>query len=168
MTPRLVGKPHGMADLAAMRRLHSDPQVMATLAADGLPLSEAQTRASLSAGDAHWRRYGFGVWMFHTHHDAQFVGYAGLKHTNAGGADEVELLYAVGSWAWRRGYAVEMARAAIDAAFGRLRLIELVGFTLPHNLASRRVLERMGFRYEREIIHAGLPHVFYRLRADVP
>jgi [ribosomal protein S5]-alanine N-acetyltransferase len=39
-----------------------------------------------------------------------------------------------------------------------------VAFTLPDNVASRRVMEKVGFRYEREVEHVDLPHVLYRLR----
>ena len=39
----------------------------------------------------------------------------------------------------------------------------IVAFTLTTNGASRRVMEKLGFRFERDIIHAGLPHVLYRL-----
>ena len=42
----------------------------------------------------------------------------------------------------------------------------VVSFTLPGNLASRRVMEKLGFRFERETTYAGLPHVLYRLRVS--
>ena len=44
---------------------------------------------------------------------------------------------------------------------------DLIAFTLPDNLASRRVMEKAGFAYEREILHAGLPHVLYRAPAKL-
>ena len=50
-------------------------------------------------------------------------------------------------------------------AFDDLGLGEIVAFTLPTNIASRRVMEKSGFAYEREIVHAGLPHVLYRQAA---
>jgi RimJ/RimL family protein N-acetyltransferase len=40
---------------------------------------------------------------------------------------------------------------------------DLVSFTLPDNRASRRVMEKIGFRHDTEVEHAGLPHVLYRL-----
>ncbi len=40
-----------------------------------------------------------------------------------------------------------------------------MGTTLPTNRASRRVMEKAGFGYERDTVHAGLPHVLYRLPA---
>ncbi len=39
--------------------------------------------------------------------------------------------------------------------------------TLPDNLASRRVMGKAGFAYEREIEHAGLPHVLYRREPNI-
>ena len=59
------------------------------------------------------------------------------------------------------GPATELAQASVDVAFDELGLREVVAFTLPDNVASRRVMEKAGLRYEREIVHVGLPHVLY-------
>ena len=77
----------------------------------------------------------------------------------------MELLYGLVADAWGRGLASELARESLRVAFAELSLPELVAFTLPDNLRSRAVMERAGFRYERDVLHAGLPHVLYRLRA---
>jgi ribosomal-protein-alanine N-acetyltransferase len=63
---------------------------------------------------------------------------------------------------WNEGFATELARASLQVGFTDLGLAEVIAFTLPDNLASRRVMEKAGFVYDREIIHAGLPHVLYR------
>ena len=55
----------------------------------------------------------------------------------------------------------------MDVAFGRLGLADVVAFTLPDNIASRRVMEKSGFRYERDIVWAEMPHVLYRARAGL-
>ena len=60
------------------------------------------------------------------------------------------------------GLATELAFTAVDVGFEALELERLIAFTLPHNIASRRVMEKAGFTYEREIVHATLPHVLYR------
>ena len=52
--------------------------------------------------------------------------------------------------------------AALAVAQRDLGLRELVSFTLPDNTGSRRVMEKLGFSHDRDIIHAGLPHVLYR------
>jgi [ribosomal protein S5]-alanine N-acetyltransferase len=164
-TPRFTGRRRSMADFADLRLLHADPRVMATLAADGQPLPEAATRQSLAAGAAHWERHGFGAWHFHDRATGAFAGYCGLRHVTIDDRDEIELLYAVRADRWGTGVASELAAAVLAIAFTDLALPTVVAFTLPTNRASRRVMEKQGFQYERDIVHAGLPHVFYRLTA---
>ncbi len=65
---------------------------------------------------------------------------------------------------WGKGLATEMARAIVKAGFEHLGLESIVAFTLPANFASRRVMEKAGLSYEREITWAAMPHVFYRLK----
>jgi len=64
-----------------------------------------------------------------------------------------------------RGFATEIAAASVDVGFGHLGFRDIVSWTLPTNLASRRVMEKLGFRHERDFEFAGLPHRFYRLVA---
>jgi Cu+-exporting ATPase len=95
-----------------------------------------------------------------------FVARAGLRHTRVGGNDEVELAYALRSEYWGRGLATELAGAAVAVGFERLGLDDVVAFTLPTNRGSWRVMEKTGFEYERDVVHAGLPHVLYRITAS--
>lgn len=73
---------------------------------------------------------------------------------------------------WGRGYATEAAPAALDYGFGELGLTEIVAVTVPANLRSRRVMERLGMTGDPadDYDHPALPegplkrHVLYRLR----
>jgi ribosomal-protein-alanine N-acetyltransferase len=163
-TERLSGRPLHAEDFDALRTIHSEPRAAATLTADGKPPSEEETRASIDRWTRHWATDGFGVWMFFRS-DGDFVGYAGIMRTEVEGKSEIELLYAVRSQYWGSGYATEMSKGVTHFAFEHEGLKELVAYTLPTNTGSRRVMENCGFRYEREIVHAGLPHVLYRLTA---
>ena len=152
-----------------LRRMHRDRRVMATLGPPGAPdgiLSDEETRQFLRRHLDHWERYGYGLWAFWDKADGQFVGRAGLYNTHVGGSDEVELAYALMAEYWGRGLATEMARAILSVAFERLGMEELVCFTLTTNRASQRVMEKVGFEYERDVVHAGQPHVLYRLSAS--
>jgi RimJ/RimL family protein N-acetyltransferase len=164
-TPRLIGTPAGPADFADIRRLHSDPRVMATLSADGATFSEDQTRNFLQRAADHWNSHSFGLWILHAQSDSDFVGYGGIKHAEVEGRDEIELAYAITSDHWRKGFATEISRAALKHAFDTMHLKRIVAFTLPHNKASRSVMEHCGFTYDRDITHANLPHVLYILEA---
>jgi RimJ/RimL family protein N-acetyltransferase len=110
---------------------------------------------------AHWETYGFGLHILRPKDDA-FVGYAGLRRVHVGDDDEIEILYALAAPFWNRGLATEFAIAFRELALGDLRLPSVVAFTLPTNLASRRVMEKAGLVYERDVIWRALPHVLYR------
>jgi [ribosomal protein S5]-alanine N-acetyltransferase len=61
------------------------------------------------------------------------------------------------------GLATEAAEASMAWGFGEVGLDEVVSFTLTDNAASRRVMEKLGMRYDRDFERHGLPHVLYRL-----
>jgi [ribosomal protein S5]-alanine N-acetyltransferase len=143
-----------------------DPRIARTLFASGLPPTDAEMADNLANKVEHWERYGFGLWLLRDRQTGAVVGRGGLQHTFVGGCDEVEVGWAITPARWGQGLATELARASIQVAFDDLGLGEIVAFTLPRNAASRRVMEKSGFTFEREINHAGLPHVLYRRARD--
>lgn len=146
-------------------RLLRDPRVARTLSAGGSPPNDAEIRQGLVNKDAHWERLGYGLWLAREKESGEMLGQGGLQSSFIGAANEVEVTWAIVPERWGQGLASELARAAVDAAFGVLALPEIVAFTLPDNHASRRVMDKSGFAFEREIVHAGLPHLLYRLHA---
>ncbi len=165
-TPRLICERMRMDHLAEVSRLLRDPRVAATLWPGGQPPSEQEVVTSVADKERHWERYGFGLWLVRDRETGEMVGRGGLQRTTyVKDLDEVEVGWAIVPERWREGLATELALASIDVAFGPLELSEIVAFTLPHNVASRGVMEKSGFVYEREILHVGLVHVLYRRRA---
>jgi [ribosomal protein S5]-alanine N-acetyltransferase len=148
------------SDFQDLFRLNQDPEVAKTMAGTR---SEAETREFIQRAIAHWERYGYGFWTFRDRNGGSFIGRGGLRHVEIDGAAEIEIAYAVMPEFWRRGLATEMAQAFVDIA-AQLGLRNLVAFTLPTNAGSRGVMEKVGFRYERDIIWFNLPHVLYRRR----
>ncbi len=160
-TARLTGRRIQSEDLALIRQMHCNSQLMATLG--GLRTAEESIQMH-AAHLEHWNREGFGVWMWHSRMDRRFIACGGLRKTAIEGNEETEVLYALAPEFWGHGLATEIARASANIAFTRLGLRDVVAFTLPTNLASRRVMEKCGFVFERDIIWKDLPHVLYRLR----
>ena len=103
------------------------------------------------------------IWAFRSQANGRFVARGGLRQVDVEGALEVELAYAVMSDSWGQGLATEMAQAILGIGFEHLALSNVVGFTLVSNRASQRVLEKAGFSFERNVVHADLPHVLYRI-----
>ncbi len=162
-TDRLIADRLQANHLSDLCRMHQNSRVMATL--KGIR-SDDVTRQFLDQELEHWNRHGFGLWVFGDKVDGQFVGRGGLRNTLVGGNDGVELAYALMPEYWGKGLATEMAEASLKIGFEQLGLVDVVCFTMTTNRASQRVMEKVGFKYERDIIHADLPHVFYRLTAD--
>ena len=147
-------------DFDDLDRMHRDPQVMATL---GGIRSAEQTTQFIDGLLAHWEQHGFGLWVARDAATGRFAGRGGLRHVLIEGKPEVEVSYGLMPEFWGRGLATELARESVRVGFNDLQLSDVVSFTLPTNRASQRVMEKAGFRYERDVIHADLPHVFYRL-----
>jgi RimJ/RimL family protein N-acetyltransferase len=162
-TARMVLERLRMEHLDELSRLLMDPRVAATGWPGGRPPDEAQVIASLEDKERHWDAHGFGMWLMRDRETGEMVGRGGLQWTTyVADLNDVEVGWSVVPERWRQGLATELALASIDVAFGPLGLNELVAFTLPDNVASRRVMEKAGFAYERDILHVGLAHVLYR------
>jgi len=160
-TARMAATRISESDFDDLLRLNQDPEVAKTLAGTR---SELETREFIRSSIEHWERHGYGFWVFRDRTDGRFIGRAGLLQVEIDGSDEIEIAYAVMPEFWRRGFATEMARAILDIA-ARLSIHDIVAFTLPTNSGSRGVMEKAGFRYERDITWANLPHVLYRLKS---
>jgi RimJ/RimL family protein N-acetyltransferase len=161
-TPHLLLQRPRPADFDDIAAMYIDPVVMATL---GGVRTRQQSRAYFDRLLAHWERHGFGWWIVRDLATGRFAGRGGLHCVVFLGRDEVEVGYGFLSEFWGRGLATELARESARVGFEVLGLPDLVSFTLPANRASRRVMEKVGFLYERDGLHADLPHVFYRLTA---
>ena len=159
---RLAFERPRQADLDELARLHADPRVAETL---GGVQSRAQSEAQLRALRRHWDDYGFGIWTLREASTGRFAGRGGLQRVVIEGRDEVEVAYALRPELWGRGLATEVACESVRVAFEVISLAELVCFTLPANRASQRVMAKAGFHYDRDIVHAGLPHALYRQTA---
>lgn len=160
-TTRLRAERPRPEHLEPLRALLQDARVARTL---GEVPDDAAVETILDRHIDHWQREGFGYWMWFDRATGSAVGRGGLSRTVVGGRFEVEVGWAVAPELWGKGLATEMGGASAGLAFQALGVGEVVAYTLPDNLASRRVMEKLGFAYEHSVQHAGLPHVLYRLR----
>jgi [ribosomal protein S5]-alanine N-acetyltransferase len=162
-TDRLLAEP---LDLGAheeeLAALHADPRVMATMGGEATP---AESRAWIERNARHGEEAGLGIFVFRERNTRRFVGRAAIRRIEIGGAAEVEVGYALVFEAWGRGYATEIAKA-LAARAEAAGHAPLVAYVEPDNAASRRVLEKAGFRYERDLVHHGRDQVLYRKRAS--
>ena len=168
---RMLVRPWQPADLDAFARMNADPRVMRYFPET---LSAKQSTAFAQRIAAHFEEYGFGLWAVELVDLAPFAGFVGLNRPRFQSRFTpcVEIGWRLASAYWRRGYATEAAQAVVRHGFTRLDLREIVSFTVPHNRASRRVMEKLGMQHDpaEDFDHPALPaghplqrHVLYRL-----
>jgi RimJ/RimL family protein N-acetyltransferase len=162
-TDRLDGVPLGPEHLDALAPVMADPRVGATM---GGVQTRAQVAALLAANAAHQAAHGFGYWAWSERVTGALVARGGLHHVIVGGRAEVEVGWTVVPERWGEGFATELGAAALERGFGALGLQRIVVYTLPENARSRRVVDKLGFAYERDVVHAGLAHVLFARGPD--
>lgn len=173
-TDRLLLRPWREADLAPFAALNADPAVMQFMAR---PLDRTESDAMVARIRAHFDRHGFGFWAVEAPDVAPLVGLVGLAIPafEAPFTPCVEIGWRLARPYWGRGYAVEAARASLRHGFEQLGLDEIVAFTVPANVRSRAVMERIGMTRspEDDFDHPALPeghplrrHVLYRIGRD--
>ena len=158
-TPRMRAERITEAHFEPLCELLGDPRVGPSLGGVADPET---VRAYVERELDHWERHGFGYWIWSDLETGEPVARGGLHHAHVGGRDEIEVGWAVWPARWGQGYATELGSAAVAYGFDHLRLSTIVAYTLVDNRASKRVMEKLGFEYERDVIHAELPHVLYR------
>lgn len=168
---RLSLRPWRPEDLAPLHALNGDADSMRHFPA---AMTRAESDAWAARLQAHIDRHGWGFWAVEERGGAPFVGVVGLMNIpwEARFTPAVEVGWRISPAFRRRGYAEEAARLALDFGFGRLGLREIVAFTVPGNVASWRLMERLGMRPDGTFDHPRLPeghalrrHLLYRLAA---
>ncbi len=171
VTPRLRLRAWRETDLEPFAAMNDNPRVM-----EHYPqrLTREETRAMIGRIETHFARHGFGLWAVEAPGVAEFVGYVGLSVPafEAAFTPCVEIGWRLAASHWGKGYATEAARAALAYGFRTLGLQEIVSFTVPANVRSQAVMQRLGMRRDpaEDFDHPKLPeghplrrHVLYRL-----
>jgi len=161
-TRRMRGERLGPEHQGPLLPIVADSRVGATMGGVSTP---EQVAEQLALAAEEWERDGFGYWMFFDTASGEPVARGGLSRTEFDGRAEVEVGWTVAPDRWGEGLATELGAAALKVAFGDLGLPDTVAFTLPDNLASRRVMEKLRFAYEKTAPYKTYgDHVLYRRR----
>jgi ribosomal-protein-alanine N-acetyltransferase len=109
----------------------------------------------------HWQSHGFGRWAIE--HNRQLIGFGGLTHMH--GFEGLNISYHLHPESWGKGYASELVAETVAVGFGPLQARRMIGLVRAANPASRRVLERNGFFFERDVELHGAPTQLLALNA---
>jgi RimJ/RimL family protein N-acetyltransferase len=156
-TTRLVLRRLHAGDDEAMGRVFGDPHVMRY--GDGVKAPRWVREWIARWTDDLYGRWGFGAWAVVEKPGGTVLGYCGLSRFPGRCAPgETELGYRLSRPHWGWGFATEAGRAVRDYALGALHLPRLIALIDPGNVASIRVAEKIGLRYDRDTMLEGYDH----------
>jgi len=154
-TDRLILRPWRPEDREPFAAINADPVAM-----EHFPSTLTREHSDELADriEARFAEQGWGLWAVEVPEDGvDFAGFVGLAEANdVLGHPCVEVGWRLARQHWGRGYATEAARECLRFAFEVLGLEEVVSFTVPANVASRRVMERIGMRHRLDFDHPRL------------
>jgi len=154
--------------------MNADPAVMEHM--QGL-MTRERSDAFIDKVETWWEEHGWGLWAIEVPGVAPLAGYVGLWPAHYLPGDPVEVGWRMIREHWGHGYVTEAAHEALRYGFEEVGLDEIVSFTVPQNVRSWRVMERIGLRRDPSgdfdhpnvdaVAHPHLVrHVFYRLGRD--
>jgi RimJ/RimL family protein N-acetyltransferase len=171
-TPRLWLRQWRASDREPFARLNADPVVMEFMTAC---LSRTESDAFVRKAAAEIAHQGWGLWAVESRASGAFVGFVGLRAPSfeAPFTPCVEIGWRLERSSWGQGFASEAGLECLRFAFETVALPEVVSFTVPANVRSLAVMERLGMARvaDGDFDHPRIPaghrlrrHVLYRLR----
>ncbi|WP_149453273.1 GNAT family N-acetyltransferase [Pasteuria penetrans] len=170
-TERLILRDWEYEDLEPLWKMNQDPRVR-----EFSPVGYTgwETEDMVRWFCQHWWEYGFTSFACESKENATFIGHVGLVVCSfeAHFTPNVEIGWRLDARYWGRGYATEAARAVLAKSFTDYGLNEVVSLTVPNNMRSRRVMEKINLLHDEDgdFQHPYLPqnhplswHVLYRL-----
>ncbi len=142
-TERLNLRPLNEDDIDAIYAMRSDADVMRFIRE---PQNRQESANWVELVSSRWATEQIGFCAMLEKSSNEFVGWCGLWQLKETG--EIEVGYAVAKEFWGKGYATEAAIAFLNYAFERLQLERIAAVAQPGNAASRRVMEKLGMRYD--------------------
>jgi len=146
------------SDFQAIDAMGKDAEVMEFITFGKLKTSE-ENQADLD----RWIGYcdgRFGVWAVINKVTEDFLGWVCLKALP--NPEEIEIGWRFARSAWGRGFATEASKELMRYGFEELQLSYICAIALPENMASRRIMEKLGMSYIRNGEWYGLDLVYYR------
>lgn len=171
-TKRLILRPWKKEDLEPLSLMNVDSHTMEFLFN---PLTLEESKARLEVYIRHIQDHGWGLWAVSVPGVSDFIGWIGLWSIgfDAHFTPAVEVGWRLLPEFWGQGYATEGAEASLQYGFNILKLDEIVSITVPPNVRSKRVMEKIGMHTDPkdDFDHPKLSedhplkkHVLYRLK----
>jgi RimJ/RimL family protein N-acetyltransferase len=154
VTDRLVLRRWQAEDVHPYAALCSDPDVMRWIG-DGRTPTFDESRRAIEGFERAWVQHGVGLFALEEKASAELVGFVGLAIPTflPEVLPAVEIGWRLARHAWGKGFATEGACAALAFGFSRPGLERIVSIHQVGNVASARIMQKLGMRLDRETVH---------------
>jgi len=143
LTARLLLRRPTANDTDGYFAIYGDPKTN-TFNPAGPLTDRVQAEARMASILDRWQTHGWGTWaVSDQERPDELLGFGGLSDHLYGAERRPNLGFRFSAAAWGKGYATELAACALQTAW-RMGLLEVWGSVRENNLASRRVLEKIG------------------------
>ena len=146
-TDRLKLRMWRESDLDAYADMCADPLVMRYLG-PGKVMTRPESWRSMAVFIGHWHMRGYSHWAVEEKATQKMIGRIGFL--NPEGWPGFEIGWTLARHAWGKGYATEGAKVALQYAFKELDQRHVISLIHPCNVASMKVAERIGEKFERK------------------
>ena len=164
-TQRLILREFQREDLAELAPILADSQVMKFSPTGVNSIKQVQER--IESFINCYKKFGFGKWAVIFKEHNKLIGYCGIAVERIDNQDESELGYRLNSRYWGQNLATEAALATIQYGFNQFKLPYVLGIVERENIASVRVLQKIGMQYKRKTIFHGVEMDVYRVDATL-
>ena len=152
-TPRLRLTHLSEADAPFILELLNEPAFLRDIGDKNVRTAEDACRYLREGPIASYAQHGFGLYRIELKTTREPLGMCGIL--KRGVLQHPDLGYALLQRHWARGYAIEAAAATMSYASEQLGLDRILAITAPENPSSMRVLEKLGFQFDRIVALAG-------------
>jgi len=159
-TPRLILTTWESSDWVSFRPIATDPEVMRYITG-GAPWPDERIQLFVEGQINLYRERGVCRWKAIDKETGDLAGFCGVGQWRTG--LDLEIGWWLAPRFWGRGLASEAAIVALRDAFERVGLERVVSIAKPENLASRRIMEKIGMTFECDFESDGFSLVRYQL-----
>ena len=162
-TERLIFRPFTEEDLPKLIEQRSDPDVNRYLGGPARQNAEALATRLRFYMDCY-DKFGFGSCAMLWRETGEMIGTAGIQPLEDTG--EIEVGYSIIKPYWGLGIGTEAAKGWMEYGFNTAGLERIVAIAVEENTASRRIMEKLGMKYEKTEVHYGQECVFYAISKE--
>lgn len=163
-TERLVITNWEFSDFEDFKALATNPKVIRYIG-EGKLWSDEKIIEALQRQNSLVKEYGFCFGALRDRHTKNLMGLAGIQPL--GNTKDYEIGWWLAPEYWKQGFGIEAAKAIVNFAFNRLQLPRVKAIVHPENIASKRIIEKLGMKLEGDVTGQDLGLIYPRAKIEL-